>query len=150
MASERHQPVRAGWYTEANVASIPHRPLSTTRTIGQVPPVFQPIPTDACRQGETGMRRDRERSLGLLALMAALAASGCLNAPAHIPMGRLPPPAGLADSSTATVLGPVPIPAADSGKTDKVFELPPGLPGANVPPVKVPQLPKSLPAKERE
>ena len=97
------------------------------------------------------MRRERGRSIWLIALAAALAAAGCLNAPMRIPAGRLPPPAAATDASTSSVLGPLPIPPKDPGtKPGKVFELPPGLPGSDAPQVKVPQLPKDAPAPERQ
>ena len=96
------------------------------------------------------MRRDRCRSVGWVALAAALSASGCLNAPNRIPSGRLPPPAAASDVSTSSVLGPAVPRPMDSVKPGKGFELPPGLPGTNQPPVKVPVLPKDMSAAERE
>ncbi len=87
------------------------------------------------------------RSVPLLALVLLV---GCVGQQVHLPDGTLPPPASaVADQQSAALIGDTPPVTELPRPPGKGFELPPGLPGADAPPIVPPKLPRDTPAAER-
>ena len=87
-----------------------------------------------------------------VSVAAIVGAGGCAGPRVELPAGSLPTPAAVADLQTAAALGgpvpPKPVVPPQIGK-GKVFELPPALPGADVPPLAAPTLDKTATPAQR-
>ncbi len=94
------------------------------------------------------------RKMNLLACVGALTLTGCATREVCLPSGHLPRPTGPADQFSANVLGTNSPTIAALPKVNPTgrptFDLPPGLPGANAPPVAAPKFAKGATPAERE